>query len=192
MVESMSSSGVFSHFLACCCLVSPRSRPRPFRYIKARMVRSGTLSDRHRSSLLIKLWVSNSIENINVAGVFAVNLSLRLTEGWYALVFAAPSGADATNAVMPRACTDIGDPLYVVGTTTGVAGDAFEYHDDTVGDLNGARMFLDTKPAPFLPGPLTPFLTDAASPVPEPSAVLLLGSGLAMLGGIAWRRHRRG
>lgn len=29
------------------------------------------------------------------------------------------------------------------------------------------------------------------SPVPEPPTVLLLGSGLAWLGGAAWRRHRR-
>jgi hypothetical protein len=32
---------------------------------------------------------------------------------------------------------------------------------------------------------------NAPSSVPEPSTLLLLGSGLAGLGGVAWRRHRK-
>ena len=133
-----------------------------------------------------------------LAGDYAGNLSLNLTPGWYALVFAATDlthkkddTPDKHIAIMPRVRTDIGDPLYFVGTKTGSAADAFEYRDDVVGDLTGARMFLDTDRVSRLAGPSMLLLTDAASPVPEPSTLLLLGSGLVGLGGFVWR-HRRG
>jgi len=35
-------------------------------------------------------------------------------------------------------------------------------------------------------------ITPGAAPVPEPSTLLLLGSGLAALGAVVWRRPRRG
>jgi len=61
---------------------------------------------------------------------------------------------------MPRVYTDVGDPLYFNGKTIGLAGDAFEYHDDAVGDLNGARIFLERTRRPF----------SWAPPIPSPRA----------------------
>jgi hypothetical protein len=143
------------------------------------------------------------------AGNYAGDLSLRLTGGWYALVLAA---TDSGDALMPRMASDIGDPLYFFGRTTADAGltgspssapcsgpiapgglratgrasggqsncerqswsSGFEYLDG--GGLGGVRMFVDSGPA---------------AAVPEPSTLLLLGSGLAGLGGVAWRRRRQ-
>jgi hypothetical protein len=152
-----------------------------------------------------------------VAGNYAGDLSVMLTSGWYALVFAATGSGDEHNATMPRMAADIGDPLYFFGKTTTDASVAaggqspgrcsgaleprglrstrehptsgwgsqgacgpdpwnagFEYLDG--GGLDGVRMFVDSDPA---------------TPVPEPSTLLLLGSGLAGLGGVGWRRHRQ-
>jgi len=108
----------------------------------------------------------------DVSGDFVGNLSLRLTGGWYALVFAATGVRDSNAAVMPGVHTEIEDPLYFFGRTTGAA-DGFEYLDG--GGLDGIRMFVDSAPT---------------VPVPEPSTIMLLGSGLAGLGGMAWRRGR--
>ena len=137
-------------------------------------------------------------------GNYAGDLSVRLTGGWYALVFAATGSGDEYNALMPRMTTDIGDPLYFFGRTTSRAAGTtngsssrgcaeqlgprglrsacepnwwnrgFEYLDG--GGLEGVRMFVDTA---------------SATPVPEPSTLLLLGSGFTGLGAMAWRRHRR-
>ena len=146
------------------------------------------------------------------AGNYAGDLSVSLTGGWYALVFAATGSRDQDNALMPRMVSDFGDPLYFFGRTTtagspmsgtssrGCSGTRgprglrsarngahgrsdcesqwwnrrFEYLDG--GGLGGIRMFVDSGPA---------------APVPEPSTLLLLGSGLAGLGGVAWRRRRQ-
>jgi hypothetical protein len=117
-----------------------------------------------------------SIHISDTSGDFAGNLDLTLRRGWYALVFA-PGGLGQTSAreaLMPSTNTEIGNPLYFFGTLTSSKRKGFEYIDG--GGLDGLRMFVSTDPV---------------SPVPEPATLLLLGSGLIGLGGVAWRRNRQ-
>jgi hypothetical protein len=100
------------------------------------------------------------------AGDFAGELSLTLTEGWYALVFAATGRQDKHNAIMPRMDTPIEYPLYFFGRALDPnTPEWFAYFDG--GGLEGIRMFVVTDPAP--PVPKLP-------PVP-------VGSGAGGLGG---------
>jgi hypothetical protein len=107
------------------------------------------------------------------SGDFAGNLELTLRRGWYALVFAPGGAGQAFEAQMPTVNTDIGDPSYFFGRPNSAARKGFQYLN---ADLSGVRMFVDTAPV---------------APVPEPATLLLLGSGLIGLGGVAWRRNRQ-
>ena len=81
---------------------------------------------------------------------------------------------DTTYAAYP-VNEEITDPLYFFSRPADTAS-GFEYVDGRgEGGLDGVRMFVESDPA---------------TPVPEPSTLLLLGSGLAGLGGVAWRQHR--
>ena len=119
---------------------------------------------------------TTSIHISDSAGDFAGDLSLRLTGGWYALVFAAAGVRDGSAAIMPGVNEETGDPLYFFSRPAATEN-GFEYVGGRgEGGLDGVRMFVDSDPA---------------TSVPEPSTLLLLGSGLAGLGGAAWRRHRQ-
>jgi hypothetical protein len=84
------------------------------------------------------------------AADFAGDLTLTLTEGWYALVFAATGIQDKHNAIMPRMDTAIEYPLYFFGRALDPnAPEWFAYLDG--GGLEGVRMFVVTDPAPPVP-----------------------------------------
>jgi len=99
------------------------------------------------------------------AGDFAGDLAVTLSEGWYALIFAATGLKDRNNAIMPRLNRTIEHPLYFFGRVLDPkASNWFAYFDG--GGLEGARMFVSTEPVP---------------PAPELPTVLL-GSGPDGLG----------
>jgi hypothetical protein len=84
------------------------------------------------------------------AADFAGAMTLTLTEGWYALVFAATGIQDKHNAIMPRMDTAIEYPLYFFGRVLDPnTPEWFAYLDG--GGLEGIRMFVVTDPAPLVP-----------------------------------------
>lgn len=88
------------------------------------------------------------------AGDFAGDLPLTLTEGWYALVFAATGIQDRHNAIMPRMETAIEYPLYFFGRVLDPnTPEWFACFDG--GGLDGVRMFVVTDPVPPTPNPRT-------------------------------------
>jgi hypothetical protein len=102
------------------------------------------------------------------AGDFAGDLSVTLTEGWYALVFAATGSDDQRNAVMLRMDTVIEYPLYFFGRALDLAAPEWFAAFDG-GGLDGVRMFVVTDPVPPVlklpPIPLGPGLRGLGRPL---------------------------
>jgi hypothetical protein len=81
---------------------------------------------------------------------FAGDLTLTLTEGWYAVVFAATGKQDKQNAIMPRIDAAVDHPLYFFGRA--LDPDTPEWFTCIDGGgLNGVRMFVVTDPVPPYP-----------------------------------------
>ena len=112
------------------------------------------------------------------AADFAGDLTLTLTEGWYALLFAATGVQNKHNAIMPRMDTAIEYPLYFFGRVLDPnTPEWFAYLDG--GGLEGVRMFVVTDPVPPVPtvpsAPLGPRLSGFGGS---------LGGGNLVVGGV--------
>jgi hypothetical protein len=77
---------------------------------------------------------------------------------------------------------------FVTGSTAGTfLGSFFGLSDTTIAGIESGLSYINIHTVLYPAGEIR----GQIPPVPEPSTLLLLTSGLAGLGGMAWRRHRR-
>ncbi len=86
-----------------------------------------------------------------------------------------PGGASASSGTIPQVT---GSALWVLFDVTGANGDTFTYHGT---DWDASRVGLNVTVGGMIFDPV---------PVPEPSALILLGMGLLGLLAYAWRKRK--